>query len=309
MPLSPASAIGGGGGGGAVTQGTVPWVIQEPLEVEGNVAAGAADSGNPVKGGGRAADPFNVGMPAPVLLDDRVDATFSLYGALGTFLTNSEASIVNVADDSLFVGGPRAADAPVAGQPILVGTRADDGTPGAVSADGDVVRLWARRTGALVVDGPLTDAELRAAVVPVGDGGGSLTVDGPLTDAELRAAVVPVRETVTAMTWASVKSAAPAANAVQATTGALSADDYDFDIFLAVADTVAVGKGLVVEHRNAADNATLFNLGGATPNGGAVVIPIRNYTIAANERIRVIAGTAAGAANSMYVSAIGRRAS
>src|SRR5436309_11561272 len=42
------------------------------------------------------------------------------------------------------------------------------------------------------VTGPLTDAQLRAAVVPVGDGGGSLTVDGPLTNAELRAAVVPV---------------------------------------------------------------------------------------------------------------------
>jgi hypothetical protein len=40
--------------------------------------------------------------------------------------------------------------------------------------------------------GGLTDAELRAAPVPVSDGGGSLTVDGPLTDAQLRAAAVPV---------------------------------------------------------------------------------------------------------------------
>src|SRR5205814_1457121 len=29
--------------------------------------------------------------------------------------------------------------------------------------------------GTLTVDGPLTDAQLRAAVVPVGDGGGTLT--------------------------------------------------------------------------------------------------------------------------------------
>ena len=114
------------------------------------------------------------------------------------------------------------------------------------------------------------------------------------------------REELVAMTWASVKSAAPAANAVQATTGALAAGDYDFDIALAVSDTVAVGKGLVIEHRNAADAATLFNLGavGATE---AIQIRLRRYTIALNERIRVIAGTAAGAAASMYVSAIGRR--
>ncbi len=46
--------------------------------------------------------------------------------------------------------------------------------------------------GSLTVDGPLTDAELRATPVPVADGGGSLTVDGPLTDAELRASAVPV---------------------------------------------------------------------------------------------------------------------
>jgi hypothetical protein len=30
------SAIGGGGGGGLVTQGTIPWVIQEPLSVDDN---------------------------------------------------------------------------------------------------------------------------------------------------------------------------------------------------------------------------------------------------------------------------------
>lgn len=73
--------------------------------------------------------------------------------------------------------------------------------------------------GSLTVDGPLTDAQLRAAVVPIGDGGGSLTVDGTvavtdgggsltvdgaLTDTELRATPVPVSGTVAATqsgTW------------------------------------------------------------------------------------------------------------
>lgn len=116
------------------------------------------------------------------------------------------------------------------------------------------------------------------------------------------------REDAAAMTWASVKSAAPTASAVQADTGALVAGDYDFDITLCASDTVAVGKGLVLEHRNAANNATVANLGGI-PASASDQIRLRRYTIATNERLRVIAGTAAGAASSMYVSAIGRRIS
>lgn len=51
------------------------------------------------------------------------------------------------------------------------------------------------------VSGPLTDAELRAAVVPVSLTSttvtGSVAVTGPLTDAQLRAVAVPVSGTVT----------------------------------------------------------------------------------------------------------------
>jgi len=54
-----------------------------------------------------------------------------------------------------------------------------------VAVDGDVTITDGG--GSITVDGPLTDEQLRAAVVPVADGGGSLTVDGPLTDAELAA--------------------------------------------------------------------------------------------------------------------------
>lgn len=114
------------------------------------------------------------------------------------------------------------------------------------------------------------------------------------------------REDTAAMTWVSAINAAPAASAVQADTGALAAGDYDLDISLAVSDTEAVGKGLVIEHRNAANSATLFVLGGASVGGG-VQIKLRRVTVALDERIRVIAGTAAGAAGSMYISAIGSR--
>lgn len=110
------------------------------------------------------------------------------------------------------------------------------------------------------------------------------------------------------MTWVSGKTAAPVANAVQADTGALAAGSYDFDVQIAASDTAAVGKGLVIEHRNAANGATLQTLGGV-PAGMAVQVKLRSYAIAANERLRIIAGTAAGATSSMYVSAIGRRLS
>lgn len=105
-------------------------------------------------------------------------------------------------------------------------------------------------------------------------------------------------------TWATNKAAAPAANALLATTGALPAGLYDFQIHLVCSDTPAPGRGIVVEHRNAADAATLKDLGGATPET-TVDLVIKNYRLALNERIRVIAGTAAAIAASMYVSAIG----
>lgn len=105
-------------------------------------------------------------------------------------------------------------------------------------------------------------------------------------------------------TWATNKAAAPAIGAVLADAGALPAGLYDFQIHLVCSDTPAPGRGMVVEHRNAANAATLKDLGGATPET-TVDLYIRNYRLALNERLRVIAGTAAGIAASMYVSAIG----
>jgi hypothetical protein len=107
-------------------------------------------------------------------------------------------------------------------------------------------------------------------------------------------------------TWVSLQSAAPAIGAVQADTGALPAGDYELHIHLASSDTVAVGKGLIVEHRNAANGATLRQFGGIGA-ADAIDIDVPRVTLALNERIRVIAGTAAGAAASFYVSTIGRR--
>lgn len=132
-------------------------------------------------------------------------------------------------------------------------------------------------------------------------------VSGPVTNAELRAAPVPVSLAGRGpFSFVSAKTAAPAANAVQCDSGQLPAGDYELEIQLAISDTVAVGKGLVIEHRNAANSANINVLGGCTP-GETVDISIDKIAVALNERIRVIAGTAAGAASSMYVSSIGRR--
>ena len=106
------------------------------------------------------------------------------------------------------------------------------------------------------------------------------------------------------MTVNSAKVAAPAANAVVTDTGALAAGTYKFEVYLVVSDTVAVGKGLVIEHRNAANSATLQNLGGSAPSNANYFIYNGSFTINLNERIRVIAGTAAGAASSMYIACI-----
>jgi len=74
-----------------------------------------------------------------------------------------------------------------------------DATPVSADASGLLVNLGTNNDvvvsdggGSLTVDGPLTDAQLRASAVPVSDNGSSLTVDGPLTDTELRATAVPV---------------------------------------------------------------------------------------------------------------------
>lgn len=117
------------------------------------------------------------------------------------------------------------------------------------------------------------------------------------------------REDIVPMTWVSGITTAPAANVVIADTGQLTAGDYDFDVHMGIADsTAAVGKCLILEHRNAANAATLFNLA-LISQQASQVYRIRRYTIATNERLRVINGAVAGAAASRYHGAIGRRVS
>jgi hypothetical protein len=102
-------------------------------------------------------------------------------------------------------------------------------------------------------------------------------------------------------TRASGNVAAPNANSVVCDSGQLAAGSYAVHYSLAAMDTLAVGKGMIVEHRNANNTSTTHSLGGCVAGGSQVGV-VERVTLAANERIRVIAGSAAGAASSRYIA-------
>jgi hypothetical protein len=88
----------------------------------------------------------------------------------------------------------------------------------------------------------------------------------------------------------------PAANTVLADTGQMAAGRYRFKVRGGASDTVAVGKGIAIEHRNA----------GNTANVSSFMIPVLAFSdtewirdIAANERMRAIV-LVAGASGSRY---------
>jgi len=117
------------------------------------------------------------------------------------------------------------------------------------------------------------------------------------------------RELGRARPWGNVESPfsgsanAPAANAVIADTLGLAAGDYEFTVNMVAMDTNAVGRGMEVQHRNAANTLTTQFLGGCAAPGNQTN-HIHRYTLASTERVRVTAGAAAGAASSLYIATI-----
>lgn len=98
-------------------------------------------------------------------------------------------------------------------------------------------------------------------------------------------------------------STAPIAAAVIADTGALGAGEYRLEIELSAEAVAAAGKGLRVEHRNAANGATVNTLGGV-PGGASRDILVTRVTLAASERVRVVVGAVAFAASEVAVASI-----
>jgi len=85
----------------------------------------------------------------------------------------------------------------------------------------------------------------------------------------------------------------PAANTILADTGPLAAGTYDVQGSLSMAGTVAAGSGVfILEHRNAANNATLARLIDLiitpTHQQSGVLLPLMGYVLSLNERLRAI---------------------
>ena len=155
--------------------------------VHGSIAHDAVDAGNPIKVGGKAFD-STTGTPADVAAADRVNAWFTRKGALAvqmtdaygvspgvydgdigdgegigsgigaaTLMTLSHNRVYNGSNydlmrgntSGLFAQGSVAHDGAAGGNPVLLGGYASAAAPSNVSADGDAVRLWALRNGAL----------------------------------------------------------------------------------------------------------------------------------------------------------------
>lgn len=115
----------------------------------------------------------------PVSLASVPTHAVSTVGSITNPVTVLGVVVIDTSGGAVKVHGAESHDSTSSAWPVLAGAYASTAAPTAVSADGDAVRLWADRNGRL----------------QVGDGGGSLTVDGPVTDAQLRATAVPVSAT------------------------------------------------------------------------------------------------------------------
>lgn len=82
------------------------------------------------------------------------------------------------------------------------------------------------------------------------------------------------------------------AGTVVADSGALPAGIYRAEIILGFSGTLVAGKHVQVEHRNAANGATL-QLYGLCPGGSSLPIEMERIVVAANERIRAVIGAVA----------------
>ena len=102
-----------------------------------------------------------------------------------------------------------------------------------------------------------------------------------------------------------LSAGAAAADTVIADTGALPAGDYEVEVTMGIWGSAAAGKGLVCEHRNAANAANQSVLGGMGAGGGPSYFRIKRITIALNERIRVkVSDTVALAASEKAIASV-----
>ena len=104
-------------------------------------------------------------------------------------------------------------------------------------------------------------------------------------DVAVRAGGVPLSTPTVGAGFAT----APAAAFVLGDTGALAAGTYLVEVTMGAAGSVAAGKDIRVEHRNAA-NASNVNVLGLCPSSQALYLRRERVVVALNERIRVVVG-------------------
>jgi hypothetical protein len=156
----------------------------------------------------------------------------------------------------------------------------------------------------------VTAARLR--VPPIGVNGGQIgpqavTVTGTATaDVSDRDARILGRTRLTvpapAAAWVSGQAVAPLAAALIADTGALAAGQYRIECDCGIADVAAAGKGIAIEHRDAANAATLHSV--VVPAQDSRSVIWERTVIAANERIRAVNLAVAGTAGSVFGASI-----
>lgn len=98
-------------------------------------------------------------------------------------------------------------------------------------------------------------------------------------------------------------SAAPAGGATILDSGDIVAGVYDIEYNLAALDAAAAGKGILLYHRNAADD-TVVKLLAACSAGSSVDGVARRVALAEGEEIRAVSGGQAATANSQYAARV-----
>lgn len=177
-------------------------------------------------------------------------------------------------------------------------------------ANGSVIALLKRMRFLL---NPLTIIPLASAIFKVSHAGDNVAfpIKNSITPGQTFIFTIGFNGVYT--NQASAVVIAPAANAVIADAGPVVVSGgnpfpWDIDIMMTAFDAVALNKGLIVEHRNGTNVATVRVLGGC-PTSSALQISLRGYSMLNNERIRVICGAAGGAAASQFIASINMRPS
>lgn len=169
--------------------GTVAATLSEPISIDDNGGSITVDGSVSISGS------VDTELPAAAALSDTtanptapmVGAANMLWDSAGTqwqrWQSDGLGGALVAAADLFPVRGSTAPDLPLTVFPITTGARASTSPPTPVSADGDVVNLWASREGALhIVGGPIevfTDAGSVAITGTVSIFGGNVAHDDP----------------------------------------------------------------------------------------------------------------------------------